>query len=115
MVGEQRMADFILSERAKKDLVGIANYTEEKWSEKQAEKYIRMLLTECSELANKPLVGRSYEPVRPGLRGAPCGKHVIFYRILPAHKIRIVRILHEKMDFPRHLLPALHSAGNLQF
>ena len=43
------MADYILSERAKKDLVRIANYTEEKWSEEKAEKYIRMLLTECSE------------------------------------------------------------------
>ncbi len=97
------MADFVLSERAKNDLVGIANYTEEKWSEAQAERYIRMLLAECGELANKPLVGRSYDPVRPGLRGAACGKHVIFYRVLSRSKVRIVRVLHEKMDFPRHL------------
>ena len=97
------MADFVLSERAKSDLVGIANYTEEKWSEAQAERYIRMLLAECGELANKPLVGRSYDPVRPGLRGAACGKHVIFYRVLSRSKVRIVRVLHEKMDFPRHL------------
>ncbi|MBO4536075.1 MAG: type II toxin-antitoxin system RelE/ParE family toxin [Bacteroidales bacterium] len=97
------MADFVLSERAKSDLVVIANYTEEKWSEAQAERYIRMLLAECGELANKPLVGRSYDPVRPGLRGAACGKHVIFYRVLSRSKVRIVRVLHEKMDFPRHL------------
>ena len=97
------MADFILSERARKDLVGIANYTKEKWSAEQAEKYIRLLLAECRELAGKPLVGRSYDPIRPGLRGAACGKHVIFYRVLPDHKIRIVRILHERMDFPRHI------------
>ena len=97
------MADFVLSERAKSDLVVIANYTEEKWSEAQAERYIRMLLAECGELANKPLVGRSYDPVRPGLRGAACGRHVIFYRVLSRSKVRIVRVLHEKMDFPRHL------------
>ena len=97
------MADFVLSERARKDLVGIANYTEEKWSEEQAERYIRMLLTVCGELANKPLVGRSYDPIRPGLRGTTCGKHVIFYRVLSRSKVRIVRVLHEKMDFPRHL------------
>lgn len=97
------MAEFVLSERAKKDLVGIANYTQEKWSEKQAELYIRMLLSECGELAGKPLIGRSYDSVRPGLRGSACGKHVIFYRVLSCNKVRIVRVLHEKMDFPRHL------------
>ncbi len=98
------MADFVLSERARKDLIGIADYTEEKWSEEQAERYIRMLLKECGELAGKPLVGRSYDSVRPGLRGSACGKHVIFYRVLSHSKVRIVRVLHERMDFPRHLL-----------
>lgn len=97
------MADFVLSERAKKDLVDIANYTEKKWSEEQAECYIRMLLSACGELADKPLVGRSYDPIYPGLRGSACGKHVIFYRVLSRSKVRIVRVLHEKMDFPRHL------------
>lgn len=97
------MADFVLSERAKKDLIKIADFTEEKWSEEQAERYIRMLLTECGELANKPLVGRSYDPVRSGLRGATCGKHVIFYRVLSRNTVRVVRVLYENMDFPRHL------------
>ena len=36
------MAEYVLSERAKKDLRSIADYTEEKWSEKQAEDYLRM-------------------------------------------------------------------------
>ena len=97
------MADFVLSERAKSDIQSIGDYTEEKWSEEQAERYIRMILSECRDVANKPLVGRSYEPIRPGLRGYPCGKHVIFYRVLSTDKVRIVRVLHERMDFPRHL------------
>lgn len=97
------MAEFVLSERAKQDILDIANYTEEKWSDKQAEKYVRMIFTECRDLANKPLVGRSYDEYRPGLRGYPCGKHVIFYRVLSLTKVRIVRVLHERMDFPRHL------------
>ena len=96
------MAEYVLSERAKKDLRSIADYTEEKWSEKQAEDYLRMLLSECRALADKPEVGRSYDDYRPGLRGYPCGKHVIFYRVLSLTKVRIVRVLHEKMDFPRH-------------
>lgn len=97
------MADFVLSEHAKADILRIGDYTKEKWSEEQAERYVRMILSECRSLADKPLVGRSYEPIRPGLRGYPCGKHVIFYRVLSTEKVRIVRVLHERMDFPRHL------------
>ena len=97
------MADFVFSERARKDLLSIGDYTKDKWSEDQAEQYVRLLLSECNELAGKPLVGRSYDTYRPGLRGYPCAKHVIFYRILSHGKIRIVRVLHERMDFPRHL------------
>lgn len=97
------MSDFILSERARKDIRDIANYTEKRWSEEQAEKYIRMIFIECREIANKPLVGRSYDEYRLGLKGYLCGKHVIFYRELSTGKIRIIRVLHEMMDFPRHL------------
>lgn len=97
------MADFILSERARQDLVDIANYTEEKWSVQQAERYTRMIITECHGLSSHPLVGRSYDQWRPGLRGYPCGKHVIFYRVLSQSKVRVIRILHERMDYPRHL------------
>ena len=97
------MAEYVLSERAKKDLRSIADYKEEKWSEKQAEDYLRMLFTECRALADKSEVGRPYDESRPGLRGYPCCKHVIFYRVLSLNKVRIVRVLHEKMDFPRHL------------
>ena len=97
------MADFVLSEKAKKDIRSIGDYTEERWSEEQAERYVRMLFSECRNIAGKPLVGRSYDQYRAGLRGYPCGKHVIFYRVLSHSRVRIVRVLHEKMDFPRHL------------
>lgn len=76
------MAEYVLSERAKKDILDIANYTERHWSEEQAEKYVRMIFNECRELANIPLAGRSYDEYGPGLHGHPCGKHVIFYRVL---------------------------------
>ena len=97
------MADFIISEKARNDLLGIGNYTREKWSEEQAERYVRMLLSECVVLADNPGKGRSYEEYRSGLMGATCGKHVIFYRIISSQRIRIVRFLHERMDFTRHL------------
>jgi len=97
------MGDYVLSERAKKDIHCIADYTKENWSEEQAVTYVRLLFKECHVLADKPLYGRPYDRIRPGLKGAPCGKHVIFYRVLSRSRIRIVRVLHERMDFLRHL------------
>ncbi len=97
------MADFVLSERARRDLINIGDYTAEKWSVQQAERYIRTLIAECRLLSDHPLAGRSYDRCRTGLRGYPCGKHIIFYRVLSRSRVRIVRILHERMDFPAHL------------
>lgn len=51
------MAKYVLSERAKEDLREIANYTQRRWSDDQAEHYVRMLFEEFSRLADKPLLG----------------------------------------------------------
>ena len=97
------MVGYIFSERAKQDIVEIGNYTESIWSEKQAEIYLRALFQECENLSKNPLIGRSYDEYRKGLRGFPCGKHIIFYRILSKNRIRIVRVLHERMDVSRRI------------
>ncbi|MBO4657771.1 MAG: type II toxin-antitoxin system RelE/ParE family toxin [Bacteroidales bacterium] len=96
------MAEYVLSELSKKDLREIGDYTEKTWSEEQAVKYITKLFSQIHLLAENPCAGRAYDEVRKGLRGCHCGKHIIFYRIICEDKIRIVRILHEKMDYPRH-------------
>ena len=98
------MAEFILSERAKKDLRDIANYTQRTWSEEQAVAYYNSLLDTCVFIAERGgTVGRHYDDIRPGLFGFHVVRHMIFYRILSGKRIRIVRILHDQMDFPRHM------------
>ena len=97
------MAEYVISERAKTDLREIGDYTREKCSDEQAERYVRMLIGKFSVLAGKPLLGRSYDNYRVGLRGYSCGKHIVLYRVMPDSKVRIVRVLHERMDIIRHL------------
>lgn len=98
------MADYILSKKAQEDLRKIWDYTVERWSEKQADIYFHDLIQSLNYIAADPnSVGRSYDEVRTGYRGLRSGRHIIFYRILKNGKARIIRILHERMDFGRHL------------
>ena len=98
------MADYILSKKAQEDLRKIWYYTIEAWSEHQADLYYHELIQSFGLICDHPdSVGRSYETVRAGYRGYHTGRHIIFYRILRNNKVRIVRILHERMDFERHL------------
>jgi len=98
------MADYILSKKAQDDLRKIWYYTVETWSEKQADIYFHDLIQSLNLIAIDPnAVERSYEEVREGYRGFRSGRHILFYRILKNGKARIIRILHERMDFGRHL------------
>ena len=45
------MADFIISELAKKDITDIWNYTASEWSEEQAIRYYNGLLDTCERIA----------------------------------------------------------------
>ncbi|MBO4633947.1 MAG: type II toxin-antitoxin system RelE/ParE family toxin [Bacteroidales bacterium] len=55
-------------------------------------------------MANKPYnKGQDYCFIYPGLRGYHIGHHLVFYTIQENGRVLIVRILHEKMDFKRHL------------
>jgi len=92
------MAKYSLSNKAVDDLSAIWNYTFETWSEHQADKYYEMLVNFCQRLADDPTLGKQYAEITEDLLGFRTGKHVIFYRIVSAKEIEVIRILHERMD-----------------
>jgi toxin ParE1/3/4 len=93
---------FILSPRAQSDLDEIWDYSCETWGVDQAERYIILLRDAVSAAAAKPARGRPCEDIRVGYRKLAAGSHVIFYR-MAGSDIDVVRILHQRMDFARHL------------
>jgi toxin ParE1/3/4 len=97
------MTRFKFTNNAVKDLSDIWNYTVEKWSESQADKYYKLILNACSAIAKKPQIGRVYEEIYPELKGKATSKHIIFYRVMDDQTILIVRILHERMDLKNKL------------
>jgi toxin ParE1/3/4 len=96
------MTSYILSPRALRDIEEIWNYTESRWDADQAERYNRILQQGVEQVARDPRKGRSCDQIRPGYRKYSVGSHVLFYRVRE-EKIEIVRILHQRMDFERHL------------
>ena len=97
------MAKYRLTKKAVDDLTGIWNYTFDKWSENQADKYYLMLLENCKEVAKNPELGRHYSMVTENLLGFKAGRHIIFYRKIAENDVEITRILHEQMDLKNRI------------
>ena len=92
------MARFELTNKAVEDLTAIWEYTVAKWSEQQAERYYRLIIQRCEEIANNPNLGKHYEGIRNDLFGLRISRHIIFYRKQSGQPIEITRILHARMD-----------------
>jgi toxin ParE1/3/4 len=95
-------AHYTLSPRAQADLEDIWQYTTKRWNVEQAETYVRQLANHFAVVASHPEIGMPCHKIRAGYYRFPAGSHVLFYRIIDGG-IDIVRILHERMDFVRHL------------
>jgi toxin ParE1/3/4 len=98
------MAKVILRQKAIDDLNDIWNYTFEKWSAKQADKYYSAIKLACNGIGENPDVGKEYDGISENLLGLKSGKHILFYKLITEERIEIVRILHERMDLKNRLM-----------
>ena len=96
------MPDYVLSAKADADIVAIAETTIERWGFAQAEKYVLGLHETFRMLAAFPDLGREAGDIRPGYRKVETASHAVFYRKTD-DGVLIVRVLHQRMDFGRHL------------
>jgi toxin ParE1/3/4 len=96
------MTTFVLSPRAQSDLEEIWDFTAARWSELQAERYIRSIWMAIELVASDPSKARSCDEARAGYRKYYTGAHVLFIRETEGG-LSVVRILHQRMDFERHL------------
>lgn len=92
------MAKFYLTNKAVEDLNHIWNYTFDKWSEEQADRYYQMLLDSCRDVAENPNLGKNYDGIEINLLGLKTNRHIIFYRKMESNNVEITRILHGRMD-----------------
>lgn len=92
------MAKYILTNKAVEDLSKIWEYTYEVWSESQADKYYELLISSFEEIVQNPELGKNYAEIDSTILGLRVGKHIVFYRLVKAINIEILRILHQRMD-----------------
>jgi toxin ParE1/3/4 len=97
------MAKFILTNNAVEDLEKIWNYTFEKWSEQQADKYYASLIDSFHTIGENPGLGKNYSGIKSELFGLKTNRHIIFYRKFSDKPIEIARILHENMDLQNRI------------
>jgi toxin ParE1/3/4 len=96
------MNRYVLSPLARADIENIWDYTAENWGERQAERYAREIQRAIEAVAANPRKGRSCDDIRAGYHKYPVGSHILFFRVVDG-VVDIVRILHQRMDFDRHL------------
>ena len=97
------MVNYTITRKAREDLNGIWEYTFDKWSEEQADRYYQLLVETFGQLAKNPALGKRYPEISVNLSGFKVNRHVIFYRIKDYSPIEIIRILHERMDLEGRL------------
>src|ERR1700722_2267423 len=92
-----------LSKRADSDIAGIADYTIRQFGINQARRYRDGLEKIFRRLAEYPNSGRSAGHLAHRLRRINFESHVIFF-LHEDDGVLIVRILHQRMAFKRHLM-----------
>jgi len=96
------VAHYTLTNRAAQDLREIYDFSFRQFGERQAETYLASPEQRFDQLAQQPASGRPMPHLRPGYLRNMCLRHAIFYT-QSTDGILIVRILHQSMDFARHL------------
>jgi len=91
-----------LSKSAKRDLKGISKYTKEKWGTEKEEHYLDALFDRFEQIEEDPSRWKFRHELFADSQSASAGKHLIFFKI-DGKVIQVARILHQQMDFTRHL------------
>lgn len=97
------MSKYIINEKALEDINKIWIYTEENWSEEQAERYYNLIFDEIEYIVANFEMARDFENVRKNYKYSKVKSHLIFFKKTKANEIEIIRILHERMDIGNQL------------
>lgn len=93
----------ILSPEALEDRKDIVAYTLATWGVEQARKYNQKIRNALAAIRTNPRIGKPHPQLPSIYQVFHAERHYIVYRV-DGTRIEVVRILHDQMDLPRHIL-----------
>jgi toxin ParE1/3/4 len=96
------MHEIVTRPRARPDLKDIWLSKGKRWNPAQSNPYLAKLDAGMAKLRTNPALGRQREDLRAGYRSLRVNEHLVYYLLAPP-VIRIIRVLHARMDPQRHL------------
>ena len=97
------MSKYIINEKALDDINKIWIYTEENWSEEQADRYYNLIFDEIEYIVANFEMARDFENIRKNYKFSKVKSHFIFFKKIKVNEIEVIRILHERMDIENQL------------
>lgn len=91
------------TEKADADIIDIYVYGADTFGTGQAEHYLAGLEDAFERIAAQPLLMRERPEFQPSVRLCPYRAHVIVYLVEKSDDVLIVRVLHGRQDWERHL------------
>lgn len=90
------MTQYIISPEAIEDMKAIVDYLATR-NIAAGEKFLEQFEKKCRYLVQFPKIGRTYQDIRPYLRGLPLDGYIIFYR-LRENSTEIMRVVKGDRD-----------------
>jgi toxin ParE1/3/4 len=90
------------TEIARADLKSIRRYSQRTWGTERTARYMAALSDVMKGLVAGSVSSRDRDDLRPGLRMTVSGRHCVFFEA-DSSGILVLRVLHDRMDYPRHL------------
>ena len=92
------MVAVTFSPKSRQDLLDIGDYIA-KDSRADARRFVAQLMERCQRIGRAPMGYTSRGDLAVGLRMAPMGRYVIFFRVIEG-AVRIERVLHGARNLP---------------
>jgi toxin ParE1/3/4 len=98
------MTGFSYTPEARLHLLEIWDYSAQRWSERQADRYLAAIEASIALVAEGKLRARPCLDLLPGLHFVRSGSHNVYLRWdHEADMVRILGVLHQRMEPSRHL------------
>ena len=94
--------EFQLSRLAINDLENIWEYTFTNWSLRQADNYVKQIMTQINNVCKNPELGRQIFSIKPNHRMIKINAHFIVYQV-DGELLKVDRIVPERMDIPNRI------------